>query len=347
MFRQTTLLKRLLALAAILFAAAVALPAGACTLSASVTTTLTSQSPAAVRAGAVPSLQSRGGLNCDPAVLTLLGGNYIQAKFTSVNGFKLLSGANAIPYTASADSAGTVPFTQLGTVDYMQNNLLNLLGLLGGSSADLPFFIKPASATLPPAGTYTERVKIKWTWYLCPGLGVGGLCVGTVDQGNATATIDLTLVVAAKNVTLTLSSTTTWDPANTTSNPKSLPGSRRRLSAAVANPDIVAVDAGTLSVVLPTPARMQVALDGDGASGTAAIAFTEGSPASGIAFRYGGPGDLSDDVQFSADNGASWGYVPVAGNAASQAAVTHLRIRPRLAMAKSSAFSLSVAYQVR
>lgn len=344
---------RLLASLLVAGCAAVALPANACTLVPSVTSTSGPFSPAAVKAAAVPAQSTRAGLTCDPSLVVLLGGTYIRATLRSTNGYKLLrtGGGGSIDYVASADAAGSYRFTTAApTIDYMQNNLLNLLGLLGGSSADLPFFVKPSSGVLPPVGSYTDRVTIDWSWYLCPG-GVsilGGLCLGRESKGvNQRATVDVTLTVAARSVTVAVTSVIVWDPANEANNPKDLPGSRRRVALGIANPDLVALDAGTLALVLPTPPRTLVALDGDGVSTGAAIRMTEGAPASGVAIRYDGPSSTTDDVDFSADSGASWAFVPVAGDSVSQGRVTHVRVRPRGAMAPSSSFSVSVPFLVR
>lgn len=345
------------------WASLAALPARAanCTVSTSVTTNWTNYSPAAVKAGAVPALQSRAGLSCPVAILRLLSSNYIRAKFSSQQTLRLkLDGVNAyIPYTASAAPDGTGAFTQNGTVDYMQNNLLDLLGLLSATAADLPFSIKPTAfatgAAAPAAGTYRDKITINWSWYQClGGVDALGLCLlGTPEYGSGTSVIDVSLTIAARNVTLSLATVTTWDLANGTSNPKSLPGSRRRTTVTVANPDLVPVDSGKIAVVLATPANTRIALDGDGAGNTTPFILTEGAPASGVAFRYGGPADTTDDVDFSSDGKApnlpdkSWSYVPLANDDASQRAITHVRMRPRNAMAKESNFALGVTYMVK
>jgi hypothetical protein len=332
-----------------LLAALLAAPAPACTLTTTVTTQAGTFSPAAVRQGAVPALQSRAGLECTPSTLVLLSGNYIRARFISQNALKLLrsGGGGTIGYVASADPGGTVVFGQGSTVDYMQNNLLNLLGLLGGSSATLPFFVKPG-ATLPPVGTYTDRITIDWNWYLCPGgISLAGLCVGVADGGTGRSTIDVTLVVSRQDVTMTTTSTTTWDPVVGTSFPKALPGSRRRVAVGVTNPDIVPLDAGSLVVAVPTPEGALVALDGDGATSGAAIRLADGQPSAGVTIRYTGPADAGDDVDFSADGGATWTYAPVAGNLASEKAITNVRIRPQGTLARQSGFSVWLPYLVR
>jgi len=330
--------------------AACASPAAACTLAPDVTATAGPFSPAAVKASAVPAQQVRGGLWCDPAVLVLLSGNSVRATLRSVNGLRLIrTGGGSIGYTASADPAGTVRFAQGGTVDYMQNNLLNVLGLLGAGGAEMPFFIRPAAATLPGEGTYTDRVTIDWTWYLCTkGVNLAGVCLGIEDKGtNRRVTADITLTVAARSVTVTVTSAIVWDPTNEGRNPRDLPGSRRRVALGVANPDIVALDAGTLELVVPTPLGAAVALDGDKVTAGAAIRLAEGTPASGVAFTYAGPASTTDDVDFSADTGKTWTFTPAAGDPASEARITHIRLRPRNAMAAQSGFSVSIPYGTR
>ncbi|KSB87755.1 hypothetical protein AS593_00570 [Caulobacter vibrioides] len=332
-------------LAALLCAASS--PALACTVSANVDSTVGPYSPGAVKGGAVPALGSLAGLQCPTSVVVLLGTNYIKANFSSANGLKLLpaAGGGSIAYVASADPAGSVVFAQNATVDYMQNNLLNVLGLLGGSSASLPIYVKPSSAALVPEGTYSDTITVKWDWSLCPGIGVGGLCVGQPDKGTGTTTLKVHLVVTAKAMTLTVASATTWDPLNGASSPKSLPGSRQRSTVHATNPDIVPLDKDTVAVVLRTPAHARVAFDGDGASSTF-VKFTDGSPASGLTTSYASPASTTDDVDFSSDGGATWTYVPAPADPASVAAVNAVRVRMKGAMTAQSTFSVSAPYQL-
>ncbi|MGR6328134.1 spore coat protein U domain-containing protein [Sphingomonas sp. XXL09] len=343
-------LRRLiLGVIAMLCAAIVASPAAAagCTVSTSLAPAIGPYSPAAIKAAAVPAQKTRAGLTCDTSIIVLLGGNYIRGTLNTTNGLKLTrSGGGTIGYTTSADANGTYPFTPGVPLDFMQNNLLNVLGLLGGSTADLPLYLKLTGGTTPAAGTYTDRITIDWSWYICP-VYAAGVCAGTPNAGTGRSTIDVTLTVAAQNATMTMTTVTSWDPVNGTSNPRDLPGARRRVSVAMSNPDIVPLDAGTIGLVLPTPTRAVVALDGDGTASSTVVGLTDGSPASGVTLRYGGPGDTTDDVDFSADGGATWTYVPVAGNIASEAAVTHVRLRPRGAMAKQSSFTVSLPYLLR
>jgi hypothetical protein len=336
-------------LLAALLAPALSSPASACTVTSSVTGDLGTYSPPAVRASVVPALYTRAGLNCTPSVIVLLGINYIRAKFQSQNGMKLRDGSgNLISYTASADAAATVPFTQNGTVDYMQNNLLNILGLLGGSSAEFPIYVKPSSASLPPEGVYTDRITVTWNWYLCQGVNALFICLGTPDSGlNVPTTVDIRLTVTANRMVVTTSLATTWDPVNSTYRPKAIPGSRQRIVAGVSNPDIVTIDANTVLIAVAVPPRALVAFDGDKAGVADFVRFTDGAVQSKVTLAYTAPGSTTDDVEFSADGGNSWTYQPVAGSPASVAAITHIRLRPKGTMAASSNFSVSYPIEVK
>jgi hypothetical protein len=337
-------------LAAMLALVAVPATAADCTATPTVTGTLTSQSSATVKAGQTPQLTSRAGLNCPKTILVVLGTtNYVRAKVHSTNNMKLVrSGSGSLDYVASSDTAQSYKFTQDGTTDYMQNNLLNLLGLLGGSSADLPLYITlktPAAA--PPQGTYTDTLKIDWSWYLCPALVLGSCVTNNPPQGTATTTVNLSLNVTAQNVTMSIASTTTWDPVNLTSNPKALPGSRRRATVTVTNNDPLALEGSQLAVVIATPAGTRIALDGDGASSGAPIRYADGAPASSLAVTIGTTTDTTDDIDFSSDGGATWTFYPQPTDVASESAVTHVRVRPRGTMAKQSNFTISLPYLLK
>lgn len=323
----------------------------ACTVTAKLPLSAGPYSPIAVAGGKVPTIAGVGGLNCDAGVLTLFGGNYLRATFTTLNGstttgLKLKNGTKELPYTAFADSGSTVPLTQGVTVDYMQNNLLNLLGLLGPSNAALPLYIKPGAAAGLPYGVYTDKITIAWDWRICNLAYVLGACVGSLDKDTGSSEITVSVEIGPQDMTIVLSSKTTWDGVNGTNRPLAVPGSKGRASLLVSNPDLVALDGGSIALTYKVPARTSVALDGDGTS-SPIIGFTDGSPASGSMVIYTSAGAGDDDVDFSADGGTTWTYAPTAGNRPSEAAVTHLRFRPRGAMNAKGSFTVSFPYMVR
>lgn len=73
------------------------------------------------------------------------------------------------------------------------------------------FFIKPLDV-LPPPGVYTDQISIDWTWNLCPGIGLLGLCIGITNAGTGSSVITVTLIVSPQNIVVTMSGATTWDP---------------------------------------------------------------------------------------------------------------------------------------
>ncbi|MCP3733643.1 spore coat protein U domain-containing protein [Sphingomonas sp. RP10(2022)] len=328
--------------------AAPVMAAPACAPTAKVTTTAGPYSPAAISAAKVPAVPNSAGLVCDSTLVVLFGSNSVKATISSLNGMKLANGAARIAYIASADPGGTVPLTPGQPIEYMQNNVLNALGLLGGTAGTLPLYVKPTGGAAPAVGRYTDTITITWDWRICKGISAL-VCIGGYDvpTGVVKSEVTITLDVAPQDMTIALTSATTWDPVNGTTRPLAFPGSKGRTSLTVRNPDLVALDDGSIAIVYKVPAKASVALDGDGSGSATVVGFADGSPASGTTFS------AATDVSYSADKvdqvtgTTNWSYAPVAGNRASEAAVTFVRFRPRGAMKAGTSFTLSVPYLVR
>lgn len=309
-------------------------------------------SPAAIKATAVPvgNTSARGGFSCaSTGILALLSGNYLKATLAAGSNLQLTSGGNTITYKLYADAAATAELKAGIATSYVSGTSINLLNLSGNGAVNVPVYFKLTSASFVPAGTYTGSFSVRWDWYFCQGIGLFDACIlGTPDQGsNKNVTVNVTLTVEPKPPTVSISmGPTTWNSVEGTSNPKAIPGAKRRLSVTITNPDTVAVESNTLLVVLPTPSKMAVALDGDGTA-AAVVQTTDGSPASGLTLSYTSPSSSSDNVDFSTDGGSSWTASPVAGNATSQNAVTHVRFRPQGSMAASSSATVSIPYSVK
>ncbi|TCP32720.1 spore coat protein U domain-containing protein [Sphingomonas sp. BK235] len=342
------LLARLLAALALLVAA----PALACTMPATAPATVGSFSPAAIKAGAVPYAQTASGFECSTlTVLTLLSTNFLSATIAPGATLKLTSTSNAadtLTYQLFANASSSYEIKPGATTFYMKSGAVTLLSV-GSQGANVPLFVKLASGTAPAPGTYTGTVAIRWDWNFCNGVAVGSLCVlGGTDSGSQTVTLTVTLYVAPKPPTVALSlGAVTWDPVNGALRPKAIPGSKRRVVMTLTNPDLVATEIDATTLVVPTAPRLAIALDGDGTGSGAVVQVTEGSPPSGATIAYASPGSTTDQIDFSSDNGASWTYAPVPGDAASQAAVTSVRIKPKASMAAGSSISVSIPYSVR
>ncbi len=73
------------------------------------------------------------------------------------------------------------------------------------------------------------------------------------------------------------------------------------------------------------------------------MAFSDGSPASGLTYGFVSLSDATDDVEFST-NGTAWTYVPSGSDTAP--AVTHIRINPKGVFNANNA-QFTVRFRVR
>ena len=181
--------------AALLAALLAAVPAAAnCTFTAATNASLGSQSSYVILAGTVPAVSTQAGLDCPGALLNLLSADYARASATSAGGFKLSNGAGGtVAYRLSADANGNYSFTQGGTIDYLNPQLLSLLGL-GGSNLSTSVYAKLTTSPNLPAGTYTDQVTITWQWSICRGIGALGACI-LRETGTGTVLVTLALIV--------------------------------------------------------------------------------------------------------------------------------------------------------
>ena len=82
-----------------------------------------------------------------------------------------------------------------------------------------------------------------------------------------------------------------------------------------------------------------------GGSPAGPIAFNAGS--TGLLFTFTSLADQSDDVDFSNNGGSSWTYVPQPDGAGIDTAVTHIRLRPRGAMAAGATFTVQMRTRIK
>jgi len=335
-----------LAAAFVLLFAATGASAASCTAGATSSGTLPAQSPNAVYGDVVPYASIPGGFGCPTGspVLTLLGANFIKATISNTT-YKLLhtNGTSTVDFLLAATSSGS-PQLSGTTAYYVNGTTVDVLGLTGSAPTSIPIYVKPRLTTAAPlAGVYTGTFRVKWEWSICTGISIGVCILGKTETGNVNTDVTVTLTIGGVAPTISTVAATTWDDQNGASFPKSIPGAKRRMTVTVGNPDIAAQDNNAVAVVVATPPNTTVALDGDGTTSVFA-AFTEGSPASGLTFSYVSGTSTSDDVEFSSDNGATWTFAPTA---ATQASVTHVRLKTRGAMATKSNFTVKLAYKVK
>jgi len=128
------------------------------------------------------------------------------------------------------------------------------------------------------------------------------------------------------------------DPVRGTTNPLAIPGAVMEYTITLSNTGQGRVDANTLFVNDAIPAN--TALSVTALAGTPAnspVTFTDGATPSNLAVT-------AVDIQFSNDNGVSWGYTPVSSGGYDPA-VTNVRVNPKGRMAAASSFA--VKFRVR
>jgi spore coat protein U-like protein len=152
------------------------------------------------RVAAGPPVTGNGQFSfaCSGAVLSALSGTpSLQGRLqASTTGLTLKYGAYAIPYQIYSDPGNTTPYTGgLLVVNLLGSSVINLLSAGGGGQ--VPIYIATTPGANIPAGIYTDTVQLTWTYAnICEGLAsVLGLCLGTLNTGTQTRTLNVTLTV--------------------------------------------------------------------------------------------------------------------------------------------------------
>ena len=159
-----------------------------------------------------------------------------------------------------------------------------------------------------------------------------------VDPNNANdvASVDIN-PVGSPNLLVLKAVTTLEDPFNGTSNPKAIPGATMAYTIVTTNTGSGPVDADSLYVTDAIPANMSLRVSDFDASTTGPVQFVDGSPASGLnPINFVSLADLSDDIEFSNDDAATFTYAPTPGANGTDPAVTHIRINTTGSMTGNS-----------
>ncbi|MDX1499913.1 MAG: hypothetical protein R3176_08455 [Woeseiaceae bacterium] len=194
----------------------------------------------------------------------------------------------------------------------------------------------PDSAPLAPSASVTILVV-----YAVPGtVRNGDVATIVVTAASdfqplvAASVTDTITAVPAPNLLVSKEFTTISDPVNLGVGPKPIPGSTVEYTITITNqgPGTVDMDTFEISDAVPNDSCLLVTDLGGGGP----VRFTDGNPASGLTYTFTSLGSATDDLEFSADGGASYGYTPVAGPNGCDPAVTHLRIVPKGTFAADS-----------
>ncbi|WP_313645902.1 spore coat U domain-containing protein [Pseudomonas sp.] len=208
---------------------------------------------------AVQSASSiNSGLQCTGSLLSLLTANdRFLATITATTSGLVGPTGDVIPYTLYADNSTSYPITRGVAFDFARTGILDLLGLLNGTSPKaVPLYLRTQIGSNVAAGVYQETLTVAWSWNYCSGVGLGNICLGR-DIGSGSQTMLVTLTVsndcqittpnisfgsapvvagfAAVNQSLSLSCTKGSSYTVGLSDGENVAGGRRRMRSAAGN----------------------------------------------------------------------------------------------------------------
>jgi hypothetical protein len=237
------------------------------------------------------------------------------------------SGSSIEVYLAQADPTG------------FGEGLTYLTALTEGSAADLdattgsygPAVVNGLAQGTDTTNRFFFRIPVP------AGVGVGSVLTSTATLSNQTSEFGGNWAVAgAPALTHLKSVEVISDPINGTTQPKSIPGAIEQYVVRLTNSGPATVDSNTLSITDAIPANTALYVQDVGAVGSGPVGFLNGSPASGVTWTYSALNSATDDIEFSSDGGASWGYTPTPNTSGFDPAVTHIRLRPDGTLAANS-----------
>lgn len=274
------------------------------------------------------------GMRCSAADLSPGADTQITATIKSANGFRLLQpGVDAaIDYVTSADHDGANSIPQNGAIDFMAAAVRNMSTTDAKSDVAMPISFRSFRGHRLAPGTYADVLTIEWRWRNCErAAAINSICKAH-STGSATTTFSLSMQVDARPPVVTITAKTTTGMESDKGFPASRM-SRRIITVAVNNPDVVAIDPDSIVLNIPIDRHMLIAdhVDGNARS----IAVVRGAE-DGMRVAFGGLQDASDDVECTAD-GVDWTLQP---SDPTQIRSVRIRVRGTLQPGKSVAVAL-------
>jgi hypothetical protein len=162
----------------------------------------------------------------------------------------------------------------------------------------------------------------------------GGVSIGTALSSTATISGETSefggnvIVTGGPSLAHTKSVQVISDPANGATNPKSIPGAVQLYTVRITNQGALGLDNNSVSIVDAIHPATKLFVSDVGGPGSGPIAFTNGTPSSGLTWTFTALNNVTDDLEFSNDNGATWTYVPTPDADGCDVAVTNIRMQP-------------------
>jgi uncharacterized repeat protein (TIGR01451 family) len=241
--------------------------------------------------------------------------------------------ADQLIVTGSNGGSAVTPTLTNGNVNFVSGN-----SVIGDGGAD------NNSATGNVVVTFTQAVDtvvIRYGNANTAPANPGQQGIGVHDLFFCTPNVDISVSKISSIIA---------DPINGTTNPKAIPGATVEYLITVTNIGVDAAFADTVRVLDDGPADAKMCLI-DRSGGP--VIFGDPGSNSGLTYQYGGSlgvvGDLgvtTDDLEFSNNNGASFGYTPVDDGTGCDGNITDFRVNPEGAFAGGGNFTITVRYEI-
>ena len=261
-------------------------------------------------------------------------GSSSQLNLTS---YSVINVDSVLPYSAAYAGGTVLPFVMENSTAYLRAVVSDPFGYADITSTTMTI-IDPNGNTvlnnqsLSPVASSGATSIYEYASAIPTGITKGNwkVIVNTKEgyENTVSASYTRTIKVTGRPImTVAKSNVAIRDPINGTNNPKAIPGADVLYTLNVRNTGEGTIDADTMVVsdVIPLLTPLYV---GDLVNGSP-IEFVEGANPSLLTLTFSGLASTTDDVEFSNDNGNSFGYVPVPNGEGFDYAVTHFRVSPK------------------
>jgi type VI secretion system secreted protein VgrG len=238
-------------------------------------------------------------------------------------------------FAAAATLSGTLTLNGSGVYLFKIASTLTTaaassIALSNGADSNNVFWQVGTSATLGTTTAFAGTLIADHDITLNNGASVSGrlFARGLSADGAITLITNTLSLPPTPIITIAKSTLAYSDPINATTNPKAIPGAIISYLLQVSNSGAGTVDNASTVIIDPIPSHTALFVN-DMTAGSGPVLFTQGANSSGLTYTYLALGNSSDDVDFSNDNGVSWGYIPLPGVDGCDPLVTHLRVNPK------------------
>ncbi len=135
------------------------------------------------------------------------------------------------------------------------------------------------------------------------------------------------------------------DPVNSAADPKAIPGAEVEYLVSVANTGTFPTDTGNLIITGGDLPEAKMCFDAAGSGQP--IAFTDGTPSSGLSYVYTSLTSASDSLYFSDDGGSTWTYQPLPDEDGCDEEITNFQLRPSGRLDAGGSFALRANYRIK